>query len=109
MKAQFVYESISFERGRDPKAAMGIGMNGYWDILVNVHKLDPEEFIPISYEGKYKGWNIMVIKSTWRSKADPYIAVATMDGNSLYLEGGNWHDNTEDTIPDIKSVIDYEG
>jgi hypothetical protein len=26
MKAQFVYESLDFERGLDPKEAMGIGM-----------------------------------------------------------------------------------
>lgn len=27
MRAKFVYESLEFERGKDPKEAMGIGMN----------------------------------------------------------------------------------
>ena len=29
MKAKFVYENISFERGRDPKSVVGIGLEGY--------------------------------------------------------------------------------
>lgn len=29
MRAQFVYENISFERGRDPKGVIGIGLEGY--------------------------------------------------------------------------------
>jgi len=28
MKAQFVYESLGFERGKDPKSSMEIGMEG---------------------------------------------------------------------------------
>lgn len=29
MKAKFVYENISFERGKDPKSTLGIGLEGY--------------------------------------------------------------------------------
>jgi len=31
MKAKFVYEDVSFERGQDPKSALGLGIVGKFD------------------------------------------------------------------------------
>ena len=31
MKAKFIYETLNFERGLDPKKAMGIGSDYFWD------------------------------------------------------------------------------
>lgn len=37
MKAQFVYESLNFERGGDPKKSLGIGLNPFiWDELYDL-------------------------------------------------------------------------
>jgi hypothetical protein len=65
MKAQFVYESLDFERGRDPKEAMGIGreaiLNDIWGaILSSTSSLSGiSDRIPISYE-EYQGLYILI-------------------------------------------------
>ena len=75
MKAQFIYENINFERGNDPKEAMGIGKAGKasqidwdwhpsWDNkltgkekFIDIFSF-PNEFIPNLYIKVAKIWDL---------------------------------------------------
>jgi hypothetical protein len=47
MRARYVYESISFQRGMDPKASMGVGLKALWEKLKEREgfRLTPETMV----------------------------------------------------------------
>ena len=53
MKAKTVNENVNFERGQDPKEAMGIGIKDFYGFVkfeAEKHGLDPDDFWEERYE-----------------------------------------------------------
>lgn len=78
MKAKFVHESVKFERGRDPKRVMDIGINPIkLQPVVYTHPVygsmltEPEEVhAHFGDFESYQNWNYLTLDNEWKSPDD---------------------------------------
>jgi hypothetical protein len=109
MRAKSVYESLSFERGREPKRALRVGIESFYDdIKDNLVKMNnPRKIYKPIEEYIYNGIPIVVFVETFNSGAlvgpDPYIAVARWDTD--HFISSPWSMSRDDAMANIERLI----
>lgn len=94
-------ESVNFERGRDPKSAMDVGIlsNAQWDYEVD--GFETEDYI-------YKGFPVRVVGKYWhdRSPYPEYAAFSAGGITNFNLNRLKWYKRKGNAKRHIQSIID---
>ena len=96
MKARFVYEALEFERGRDPKSTIGIGISGAVENKRKEMNRNRNADYPLSWngeEGKKRGDN----RDTW---------VETIQGMHHWDDGEYHHWSNTIPVEHLKYIIE---
>jgi len=125
MKAKLIYESLRFERGQDPKSALGIGVwrNGYKIDKDLKQPLTPGNYRRIDFSGS--DWNFgkkeFFVNQVSKTKITPDMAkkienVPVVTFKYFYEHGGftglfgDWPEDFPFTrTPFIANVLEDEG
>jgi hypothetical protein len=98
MKAQFIYENLDFERGRDPKESIGLGLyevikNGMRQLLglpevkhmvIGVYGENPDPVLEIFWQGSIKEFK-KYIEKYLGNYLDTDIKYISKDWNSFTI------------------------
>ena len=106
MKAKKVYENIDFERGKDPKASMGVGRVRKLKKIDNwVNPPDRRAYYTTIEDGNYGGFIVVIYKSI---DADPTHYAAVKMSPSGRIGEGNYKESSELAWEEAKKEIDHE-
>jgi hypothetical protein len=104
MRAEFIYENISFERGEDPKKSMGIGLVGsIWEKLIgSPHFFNPKRWKPMEAIS-LRGYQGIVLKDL--RERDSYYGIALNPSNPAFYDETNVHSSAEDALLFLRKMI----